>query len=120
MPILAYYKNEKNHFGGGVVVDFLMGAKGEVQEVTLMESIERSKIKEVKNIIQTGWIDMTAFQKTNARMQLNYRREVFPSIFIGSNLSYQLSPVLATSPQELNAQKTNKLFLGLNMQLFLK
>ncbi|HOY14090.1 MAG TPA: hypothetical protein PLY70_13165 [Saprospiraceae bacterium] len=120
LPILAYFKNEKNHFGGGITVDFLMGVKGEIQEVTLMESIERSKIKDVKSIIQTGWIDMTAFQKTNARLQVNYRREILPSIFIGSNLSYQMSPVLATSPQELNAQKTNKLFIGLNMQLFLK
>ena len=85
-----------------------------------MESIERNKIKDVKSIIQTGWIDMTAFQKTNARLQLNYRREILPSIFLGSNLSYQLSPILATSPLELNTQKTNKLFIGLNMQLFLK
>ncbi len=120
LPLLAYYKNEKNHFGGGVTIDFLLGVKGEIQEVTLMESIERNKIKDVKSIIQTGWIDMTAFQKTNARLQLNYRREILPSIFLGSNLSYQLSPILATSPLELNTQKTNKLFIGLNMQLFLK
>ena len=119
LPIGVGYAQGKTKFSAGYLADFLLGAQGEVQEVSLMKTVERSKVMEVVQTLSTGWLDTGPFRQNNGRVFTSVRREVLPNLFFGLEVQYRLSEVLKYQPDLLEAQQSNKLFFGVNMQMFL-
>lgn len=119
IPLTFYYNQGKNQLGLGYEFDFLLGAKGSVEEIELMETMNRSKVMDVVETVSRGWLDLTPFQTSNSRILMSYRRKLNSTLFAQAQLSYQMKHHLFNQPDQLEEQAIPRTFFGVGLQMYM-
>ena len=118
-PLGISHRRDKMLYGIGIYTDFLLGVQGEVREVELMPSTERSKVREIVHVVSSGWLDVSGFRKTNGRIYMSASRILAPGLHVGMDVNYRPWDVLKDQPELLERQSADRLFFGINLQMFM-
>ena len=118
-PIGITHRRHKMLYGLGFYTDFLLGVQGEVREVELMPSTERSKVREIVHVVSSGWLDVSGFRKTNGRIYFSAARILAPGLHVGIDVNYRPWDVLKDQPELLERQSSDRLFFWVNLQMFM-
>lgn len=118
-PLGISHRRNKMSYGFGFYTDFLLGVQGEVREVELMPSTERSKVREIVHVVSSGWLDVSGFRNTNGRIYMSASRILTPGLHVGIDVNYSPWDVLKDQPELLERQSADRLFFGVNLQMFM-
>ncbi|MCB0648056.1 MAG: hypothetical protein KDC49_15410 [Saprospiraceae bacterium] len=118
-PLGISHRRDKMLYGIGIYTDFLLGVQGEVRELELMPSTERSKVREIVHVVSSGWLDVSGFRKTNGRIYMSASRILAPGLQVGIDVNYRPWDVLKDQPELLERQSADRLFFGVNLQMFM-
>ena len=107
IPIYIGWNHKKNILEGGATFNWLVAARGQLQQI----DIDDGKIFSLSKF-ENGWIATDAMKKLTTSLFVSYKFQINSRMYTGFNLQYQLDPWYPGLPNQLDQTANRRLTFG--------
>jgi hypothetical protein len=115
LPVYIGWNSARHRFEIGGGVNYLLAARGQLQEIDLNSSQIRPLLE-----LESGWIETRDMKAVSANLFLGYKVRIYDKLFTGFSVFYNPNQIYPGFPNDLPQNYQRKWHFGLQTNYYFK